>query len=229
MPRITVEDCLEHVTDPPHTHIAYLMARHRANILQSIQSPDESSEIESIQPGMIFRPMQPSSPSSLIGHSETLRTSFFSNSRRTFGFELPTPSIDDVLFVHSQHNSNRRQPVFYTQALPAEPAISNATKMEDIEFSEDRFTSEEETNYERYCCSIGLKIMTNPVYDPRAPQYPFEESAILRWLAIKQEHPFTRATLTPSGLIPNASLKQEIDDFVNAALESASSVNISNK
>jgi len=59
-----------------------------------------------------------------------------------------------------------------------------------------------------------MKIMTDPVFDPRCPQYQFDKSQILKWLAIKSQHPFSRAPLTASALQPNLPLKQEIDKFV---------------
>jgi len=94
---------------------------------------------------------------------------------------------------------------------------NNATKLNNIGFSDEHFKSEEEREqYNTYCCSIGLKIMTNPVYDERSPQYQFEASEILRWLQIKLEHPYTREPLTADKLKPNLELKQEIECFVEA-------------
>lgn len=93
--------------------------------------------------------------------------------------------------------------------------VSNELKLEQNGFSEDKLASEEEKEvYNQYCCTISLKIMTDPVFDPRCPQYQFDKPQILKWLAINRQHPFTRDPLTASGLQSNLPLKQNIDKFV---------------
>jgi hypothetical protein len=100
--------------------------------------------------------------------------------------------------------------------LPQEQPETNAQKLDDIGFSRENLESEQEKDlYDTYVCSIDLGIMTNPVHDPRTPQYQFEESNILHWLKIKQEHPYTRQPLTSDMLIPSINLKQEIEAFVD--------------
>jgi hypothetical protein len=71
-----------------------------------------------------------------------------------------------------------------------------------------------------------MKIMTDPVFDPRFPQFNFEKSEILRWLRIKQEHPFNRTALRSDQLVHNVTLKQDINKFVDdtVGLEVASEV-----
>ena len=144
----------------------------------------------------------------------TARDRFFNLPAQSFGFQLPELPRDHIRFVGVQDSASRHLSPFGVE----HPVETNVSKLEHIGFSEDNFTSEEEANYKRYCCSINLKIMTNPVYDPRFREYQFEKSDILRWLDIKQKHPFTRARLTPDMLIPNLELKHEIDQFVEATM-----------
>lgn len=104
---------------------------------------------------------------------------------------------------------------------------SNAEKLDDLvpdhDFSENNLTSaEEKVQFEKYCCAISSKIMTEPVYDPKFPQYQFEKADILRWLNIKQEHPFTKTPLKPTDLKHNIKLDLEIAKFVTATVNSFS-------
>jgi hypothetical protein len=67
---------------------------------------------------------------------------------------------------------------------------------------------------EKYCCSLSATIMTNPVYDPKHPQYKFEKDWILRALQTKLENPFTRTPLVPNDLVDDTDLKAKIDSFL---------------
>ena len=71
---------------------------------------------------------------------------------------------------------------------------------------------------DKYCCSLSLVIMTEPVYAKGFEQYQFEKSWILRHLATSNTHPFTRLPLTQSDLVPNNELKTEITAFVDNAI-----------
>lgn len=64
------------------------------------------------------------------------------------------------------------------------------------------------------CCHISQLIMTDPVYDPRAPQIKFERAQIFKWLEIKDTHPETRQFLEPSDLMDDSATKQLCDLFV---------------
>jgi len=93
---------------------------------------------------------------------------------------------------------------------------NNEEKLADIGFSEAMLDSEDEKErYRNYCCLISTKIMTDPVHAPDYPQFDFERSDILRWLRIKQEHPFNRTTLRSEQLVQSVTLKQDINKFVD--------------
>ena len=124
-----------------------------------------------------------------------------------------TPALNERFAALWAHHLSLFKPAF---KLPQEQPQTNAQKLDDIGFSRENLESEQEKNlYDTYVCSIDLSIMTNPVHDSRAPQYQFEESNILRWLKIKQEHPYTRQPLTSDRLSPSLNLKQEIEAFVD--------------
>jgi len=160
-------------------------------------------------------------------YGDDIRLRFNASSRETFN-QLVT-----LLSQHSTHFAEIAEglkqhvaPVIAVNTVPRMRLFSGTTsnlssvvkgnedKLDAIGFSEEALTSEKEM-YKKFCCSIGMKIMTNPVFDPRYPQYQFDKSEILRWLAIKQEHPFNRANLKACELMPNVALKQEIDKFVD--------------
>lgn len=115
------------------------------------------------------------------------------------------------------------QPTIATEHGIASNSLStihrNEEELIEIGFSENSLVSEEEKdNFQRYCCSISKRIMTEPVFDPRFTQFQFEKSEILRWLAIKQEHPFNRVNLSLNELVLNQPLKDEIDKFVDSTV-----------
>jgi hypothetical protein len=87
-------------------------------------------------------------------------------------------------------------------------AKENEKKLADIGFNSEKIP-------EKYCCSLGFTIMTDPVYAQGLPQYQFEKAWILRWLETANTHPYTRQPLTQANLIPNEALKIEIEKFVD--------------
>ncbi len=95
-------------------------------------------------------------------------------------------------------------------------ARNNQTTLADIGFSEAMLDSKaKKERYRDFCCLISTYIMTDPVHAPDYPQFHFEKSEILKWLRIKQEHPFNRTSLMPEQLVPSVALKQEINQFVD--------------
>jgi hypothetical protein len=106
---------------------------------------------------------------------------------------------------------------------PTHLSSSNQQKLDASDFSEDDLTTEEKKQYETYCCVLSKEVMSDPAYDPDFSQYQFERSWILRALASKKEHPFTRAPLTEEKLVSNISLKNTIDSFVNEVISAKAS------
>ena len=119
---------------------------------------------------------------------------------------------------HSSSTTTHGLGLFSRATAGALPTIkNNQQKLDDIGFSEHQLTADDEKeNYSKYRCLISTDVMTEPVYALGLPQYQYEKTEILRWLALKQEHPHTKTKLTPAGLMPNQSLKEEIDQFVNS-------------
>lgn len=153
------------------------------------------------------------------------RLRFNTRTRENFNRLLATLSEHSTHFSEIADTFTQNvTPVIAASAL-ASPGVTlfravpdvtnNEKKLEDVGFSEEALTAEEKIKYGEYCCSISTRIMTEPVFDPRFPQYQFEKSEILRWLAIKQEHPFTKAKLTPADLEPNFKLTIEINRFID--------------
>lgn len=77
---------------------------------------------------------------------------------------------------------------------------------------------------EELLCPLSGEIMTTPVYDPRFPQHPRCELLVLKtWLDEKHTNPFNREALEIRDIVCDEELKQRIDDFVNSAINNATS------
>lgn len=98
---------------------------------------------------------------------------------------------------------------------------SNAYKLNEINYTEEIL--------EKFECAIMKEIMTNPVYDPKHPQYKFERLAILGALQNKKENPFTRTPLTKDDLVDDVDLKNEINEFVMNVVGEHNSKNTSKR
>lgn len=63
-----------------------------------------------------------------------------------------------------------------------------------------------------FLCSIGLKIMKDPVIDPDGNSY--EKDEIEKWLSIHNTSPITRNPMTINDLRPNRALKESIENYI---------------
>lgn len=76
---------------------------------------------------------------------------------------------------------------------------------------------------EEYRCSLSHQVMDTPVYDPGHEQIRYEKKIILQWLnrQIAEDktptNPFTGCPLAPTALKEDATLKEQIGDFVASA------------
>jgi hypothetical protein len=178
---------------------------------------DNSSRIEEIRTGSVFDARR--TPLAATEHAENIADMLIVAERYLNSTIMPrffnfgTMQHFQGTQVHSQQASSS-----------STNTANNVKKLEDLGFSEENLTPEEQENYRNYCCSISLKIMTNPVFDPRFTQYQFEESEIVRWLRINPVHPFNRERLTVDMLQPNIKLKHEIEQFVESAVMHNSSL-----
>lgn len=68
-----------------------------------------------------------------------------------------------------------------------------------------------ESSIANYTCPISFEIMVDPVVTKEG--YSFERNAILKWLETHTTCPLSRFPLNASDLVPNKSLKQNIENY----------------
>lgn len=81
---------------------------------------------------------------------------------------------------------------------------------------------------EEMICTILSKIMTDPVGTSQS-YHRFEREAIIKWLKVKQKHPFTNLPLTANDLFRDFKLKVDIDQYVAKKLLSQDVYRYKNK
>lgn len=99
-----------------------------------------------------------------------------------------------------------------SRAGPQPGPAKNEQELDRIGFNAEDIPDE-------YLCALSSIIMTDPVQDPRTPQYIFEKSKILYWLQTKGIHPFTRDPLKAEQLVDDNALKSAIAAFVKEKVE----------
>ena len=75
--------------------------------------------------------------------------------------------------------------------------------------SDDLFTKVLSEMESLCTCPITLEVMEDPVVAPDGRSY--ERTAITQWLDLYKRSPLTRERMSPSSLIPNWALKQQIE------------------
>ncbi len=108
----------------------------------------------------------------------------------------------------------------HSAAMAEDYGPVGAVALEDEEDEEDEEDDEQTVAYKQnetdiypqgMICPLTHQIITDPVIDPEGNSY--ESSAIIEWLAKKQESPLTRSPLGVDELIPNRNLKDLIHHY----------------
>lgn len=120
--------------------------------------------------------------------------------------QIPTRRTDTSIQLRGSTIANPQQSHFSNPTHTPDPG-KNAKRLEALSFDESNIP-------EDYCCELSTQIMTDPVFDPKQPQYKFERAWIEASLRKKEENPFTRTPLKKSELQADLALKEKIEAFM---------------